>query len=45
MQYYGGENTYVNNRMIYAQKVRLSLALLMGLVARIVEIVMWNLDS
>ena len=29
-QYYGGKNTCENNRMRYAQKVRLSLALLMG---------------
>ena len=44
MQYYGGENT-CTNRMRYAQKVRLALALLIVLVARIVEVLWWNLDS
>ena len=45
MQYYGGENTCVNNRMLYAKKVRLSLALLTGRVVRIVGIGEGTLDS
>ena len=44
MQYYGGENSYTN-RMRYVQKVRLALALVIVLVARIVEVLWWNLDS
>ena len=31
--------------MLYAKKVRLALALLVVLVARIVEVLWWNLDS
>ena len=36
MQYCGGENTFVNHRMRYAQKVRLAIALLIELVALVV---------
>ena len=32
-------------KMRYAKKVRLALALLIVLVARIVEVLWWNLDS
>ena len=45
MQYYGGENTCIDNRMLYAKKVRLSLALLTGRVVRIVGVVRGTLDS
>ena len=45
MQYYGGKNTCINNRMLYAKKVRLSLALLTGLEALLVKVRWGNLDS
>ena len=45
MQYYGGENIGTNDRMLYAKKVRLSLALGTGRVVRIVGVCRGILDS
>ena len=39
-----GKNNYTN-RMRYAKKVRLALALLIELVALVVEVLWWNLGS
>ena len=45
MQYYSGENKFINNRILDAKKVRLSLALLPGRVVRLVGVGEGTLDS